>query len=201
MNEFHHGNHFVVLKCSDLRDHANVADLIALGRIVDAMPATSTHWGGIVSDVMAELESAADKFPTWPTDPLHAVAVLSEEAGELVRAVLQAVYEPHKAGPREVRKEAIQTAAMALRFIHSEGRYDYTPAAQHPQFGTDLGAACRWGQQDQDGDCFDTSCGHTYIVNDGETGGMTFCTFCGKRAEFVPWTDESDEAAALEGGA
>jgi hypothetical protein len=34
-----------------------------------------------VRAVLAELDRATRKFPTWPTDPLHAVAVLGEEAG------------------------------------------------------------------------------------------------------------------------
>lgn len=84
-----------------------------------------------LSSVLAELERATRKFPTWPTDPLHAVAVVGEESGELVKAVLQAVYEPHKSTTGEVRIEAIQTAAMALRFIGNLDRYQYTRGDQH----------------------------------------------------------------------
>lgn len=85
------------------------------------------------ASVMAEVERATRKFPTWPTDPLHAVAVLGEEFGELTKAVLQSVYEPHKVKPGEVRTEAVQTAAMALRFLLSLDRYDYAPGVQHEQ--------------------------------------------------------------------
>jgi hypothetical protein len=83
--------------------------------------------------VLAELNRAVDRFPTWPSDPLHAIAVLGEEFGELTKAVLQSVYEPHKVLPGEVRSEAIQTAAMALRFLLSLDRYRYLPSDQHPQ--------------------------------------------------------------------
>jgi NTP pyrophosphatase (non-canonical NTP hydrolase) len=86
-----------------------------------------------VRAVLAELDRATRKFPTWPTDPLHAVAVLGEEAGELTKAVLQAVYEPHKSTPEDVATEAIQTAAMALRFIDSLPRYVYARGEQHSQ--------------------------------------------------------------------
>lgn len=86
-----------------------------------------------VRAVLDELERATSKFPTWPTDPLHAVAVVSEEAGELVKAVLQAAYEPHKSTPEDVATEAIQTAAMALRFIDSLPRYAYARGEQHSQ--------------------------------------------------------------------
>lgn len=81
--------------------------------------------------VLAELDRATSKFPTWPTDPLHAHAILGEECGELLKAIVQATYEPHKSGPNHVRAEAIQTAAMALRFVTSLDRYEYTQCPQH----------------------------------------------------------------------
>ncbi|MDE2596309.1 MAG: hypothetical protein KGL44_05445 [Sphingomonadales bacterium] len=82
---------------------------------------------------LEEVDRAVAKFPLWPTDPLHANGVLGEEFGELSKAVLQAVYEPHKSGKAQVRMEAIQTAAMALRFIASLDRYKYLPGEQHAQ--------------------------------------------------------------------
>jgi NTP pyrophosphatase (non-canonical NTP hydrolase) len=83
----------------------------------------------IMDDVIAELNSARESFPLWPEDPLHAVAILNEEVGELNKAILQIAYEPHKASPDDVRKEAVQVAAMALRFIHNLGqcRFDRSP--------------------------------------------------------------------------
>lgn len=83
--------------------------------------------------IRREVERATAKFPTWPDDPLHAVAVVGEEAGELTKAVLQAVYEPHKSGPVEAFDEAVQTAAMAVRFIMSHGRYRWAGGPQHTQ--------------------------------------------------------------------
>lgn len=83
--------------------------------------------------VMDEVDRATLKFPTWPTDPLHAVAILGEEFGELTKAVLQTIYEPHKVREGELRAEAIQTAAMALRFLASMDRYEFRPCAQHVQ--------------------------------------------------------------------
>ena len=82
---------------------------------------------------MCEVVRAARKFPTWPTDPLHAVAVLGEEFGELTQATLQTIYEPHKSDVDAVRAEAIQTAAMALRFVMSIDRYNFLPCPQHSQ--------------------------------------------------------------------
>lgn len=86
--------------------------------------------------VMTEVARAGAKFPTWPTDPLHALAVLGEEFGELTQAVMQAVYEPHKSGPDQVRAEAIQCAAMAIRFIQSLPVYRYAGSEQHAQLAT-----------------------------------------------------------------
>jgi hypothetical protein len=87
----------------------------------------------IINEISAELTRATVKFPTWPTDPLHAVAVLGEEFGELTKAALQLTYEPHKTSAAEVRMEAIQTAAMALRFAMSLDAYHYQPGDQHKQ--------------------------------------------------------------------
>lgn len=87
----------------------------------------------IQHEVFDEIERAIDKFPTWPTDPLHALAVLGEEFGELTKAVLQSVYEPHKSSMADVREEAVQTAAMALRFLASLDRYELITCDQHRQ--------------------------------------------------------------------
>lgn len=91
--------------------------------------------------VAAELVRATAKFPTWPTDPLHAVAVIGEEAGELTKAVLQAVYEPHKSTPADVEAEAVQVAATSLRFLASIDRYEYARGAQHEQPAIDSARA------------------------------------------------------------
>lgn len=123
-----HGHPLTVAERAELFSMAsNYADLLreresAKARVPD-----------VVADVMAELDKAMTKFPTWPTDPLHAVGVFNEEAGELAKAVLQQVYEPHKNEPDDVRKEALQAAAMAIRFLASLDRYDWARGAQHEQ--------------------------------------------------------------------
>lgn len=91
----------------------------------------------IVNLALTELDRATAKFPTWPTDPLHAVAVLGEEFGELVKALLQFTYERHKTSMEEVRTEAIQTAAMALRLAMSLDVYEFAPCVQHHQAAHD----------------------------------------------------------------
>jgi len=86
-----------------------------------------------LNEVKHELLKATVKFPTWPTDPLHAVVVLNEEVGELNKAVLQCTYEPGKSTINDVRTEALQVAAMALRFIVSLDDYEYRECRQHRQ--------------------------------------------------------------------
>ena len=93
----------------------------------------ATSRDATLTEILLEVERAVAKFPTWPTDPLHALAVLGEEFGELTKEMLQLVYEPHKTSPAEVRKEALQTAAMALRLYRSLDRYEYRPGQQHRQ--------------------------------------------------------------------
>ena len=91
----------------------------------------------IADEALAEVRRAVSKFPTWPSDPLHALAVLGEEFGELTKAMLQLTYEPHKSNPTHVRLEAIQTAAMALRLAASLSDYEYRASVQHSQLRVD----------------------------------------------------------------
>lgn len=87
----------------------------------------------LLKKITGEVERAATKYPRWPTDPLHALAVLGEEFGELTKATLQLSYEPYKTSRADVRSEAIQTAAMAIRFALSLDAYEFCPGDQHPQ--------------------------------------------------------------------
>ena len=87
----------------------------------------------VLREIQEEVERAMRKFPQWPTDPIHAATVIAEECGELQKAVLEAVYEPHKGSRHNIRTEAVQTAAMCLRFLSSMGAYEWFNSAQHPQ--------------------------------------------------------------------
>lgn len=91
----------------------------------------------VVDDVLSEVRNAIKKFPQWPTDPIHAMAVVNEEVGELNKAVLQQVYEPSKNKPGQVYAEALQAAAMLLRFLASYDNYELVPSPQHTKI--DLG--------------------------------------------------------------
>ena len=95
-----------------------------------------------IQEVIEEVRKATSKFPTWPTDPIHAVAVLGEEFGELTKEVVQFTYEPHKSSYADIRMEALQTAAMAIRFVMSLDQYKYRAGEQHQQINT-AGCAAR----------------------------------------------------------
>jgi NTP pyrophosphatase (non-canonical NTP hydrolase) len=87
----------------------------------------------VLLEIQEEVERAMRKFPQWPTDPIHAAAVIAEECGELQKATLEAVYEPHKVSRPNIRTEAVQTAAMCLRFLASLDEYEWFRSKQHQQ--------------------------------------------------------------------
>lgn len=80
-----------------------------------------------------ELNRAVQKHPTWPDDPHHAANVVGEEAGEILKAVMEHTYEPQKSSRADVQAEAVETAAMAVRFLLSMDRYEFVPSLQHAQ--------------------------------------------------------------------
>ena len=76
----------------------------------------------ILESVITELDMARAKWPDWPVDPVHAAAVVSEEAGELVQAANDFCY---SGGDSErMRSEAVQTVAMGLRFLAGLAMYE-----------------------------------------------------------------------------
>jgi len=93
-------------------------------------PSNYATW---IAEVEKEILRAVEKFPTWPDDPIHAAALVAEESGELQKATLEHVYEPHKSELSDVRREAIHTAATAIRFLSSLHRYDFRRCNQHEQ--------------------------------------------------------------------
>lgn len=95
--------------------------------------ATTCSASSVLAEIEAEITRATAKFPTWPTDAVHAAGVVAEEMGELQKEVMQLTYEPHKSTKDSVRKEAVQLAAMAIRFLMSLDRYEYAPGPQHSQ--------------------------------------------------------------------
>lgn len=82
----------------------------------------------VIALINHEIDRAERKFPTFPKDPLHASGVVSEEAGELAQAAVQWTYE---GGSRDqCQIEAIQTAAMAIRFLVALDAMEPAPCDQ-----------------------------------------------------------------------
>lgn len=75
--------------------------------------------------ICAETVRAETKFPNWPTDPIHAAAIVSEEAGELPQAALKYTYEGGDI--IEIQKEATQVAVTAIRFLKAFLAIHYEP--------------------------------------------------------------------------
>lgn len=52
---------------------------------------------------------------------------------------------------------------------------------------------CEWAQEDESSDAWDTSCGHTFLINDGtpSENDMCYCCFCGKTLIGVPFEQEN----------
>ncbi|WP_145960323.1 hypothetical protein [Leminorella richardii] len=78
-------------------------------------PSMETHIAPLVSLLVGELTRASIAHPKWPTDAVHASAILNEEAGELTQAAID--FHFYVDDRERMREEAIQVGAMALRFL------------------------------------------------------------------------------------
>ena len=63
--------------------------------------------------ITKEIQKAEKKFPSWPIDIIHGVAIMQEEAGEAIQRAVQVVYEDGPLG--QLKKELLHTGAMAMR--------------------------------------------------------------------------------------
>ncbi len=66
-------------------------------------------------EINKEISEAIKKFPGFPVDPVHMVAIMAEESGEAVQAALQYAYDNKPV--ENIEKELIQTAAMCVRCL------------------------------------------------------------------------------------
>ncbi|RDE12140.1 MAG: hypothetical protein C4K49_10685 [Candidatus Thorarchaeota archaeon] len=71
--------------------------------------------GSIIDSIFDELAAAEKKHPEWPEDKIHAVAIMVEEAGESMQAVLDYTYA--NGDIEHLKKELAQTGAMCLRVL------------------------------------------------------------------------------------
>jgi hypothetical protein len=74
----------------------------------------------VIDLIFEELKRAEIKHPSWPTDMIHASAVIGEESGELTQACLDYHYKEKEKeiyGTSRMQEEAVQVGAMAIRFL------------------------------------------------------------------------------------
>ncbi len=74
----------------------------------------------IIAAILGELDRAETLHPTWVKDAVHAAAILTEEAGELQKEANEFHFDKkcNRASKRQkMRTEAIQSGAMAIRFL------------------------------------------------------------------------------------
>ena len=83
--------------------------------MMDKERSRQNHLLSQFQDVFAELRRAEEKHPRWPDDPFRALAIITEEVGELAQAIMQRQYEGGSCSL--VEDEATQVAAMGLRFF------------------------------------------------------------------------------------
>jgi hypothetical protein len=74
----------------------------------------------VVGQILEEYIRASD-IHQFPVDVIHAAAIVSEEAGELVKAANDTYYHDCPAHRQNLMEEAVQTGAMAIRFLENIG--------------------------------------------------------------------------------
>lgn len=70
---------------------------------------------GVVLEIFGELAVARDKHPLWPDALVHGAAIVSEQAGGLLKACMAAEMTDEQR--QRARQEAKQVAVTAIRFI------------------------------------------------------------------------------------
>lgn len=93
----------------------------------------SDHLNLLFQEIKLETAKAVKKHPLWPTDPIHALGIVTEELGECQKEILELTYEPNKTTKEALRKEALHLVATSLRFLQSLDQYKFTPAKRHSQ--------------------------------------------------------------------
>lgn len=90
---------------------------LRLVSILDARPELTP----IITALVLELLRAEDLHQGWFEDPLHALAVVNEEVGELNHAGYDFFFGSFFEGSEEIRAkmkdEAVQSGAMCIRFL------------------------------------------------------------------------------------
>jgi hypothetical protein len=68
-----------------------------------------------ITMIFEELRAAEKKHPCWPEDVIHAVGILTEEAGEAMKEAIDVTCTGKSTD--DLKKELAQTGAMAIRAL------------------------------------------------------------------------------------
>jgi len=74
----------------------------------------------VVGQILEEYVRASD-IHQFPTDVIHAAAIVAEEAGELLKAANDTYDYDCPAHRENLLEEAVQVGAMAIRFLENIG--------------------------------------------------------------------------------
>ena len=128
---------------------------------------------------------------------------LIEELAEAKRVRAAAIYE---ASDARMERDALRVQVAGLKdAIHEALECALPPHAARElraalagptrtadQPSVALAKSCVWSQCDEDGDFYDTGCGHAFSFTDGTPtdNEFTHCCFCGLPLDEIKWTDE-----------
>lgn len=70
----------------------------------------------VIDAALCELHRTRQLYPLWPADLVHAAAVVTEEAGEVLKAANDVQWH-NKSSREELTRETIQMIAMGIRLL------------------------------------------------------------------------------------
>lgn len=79
-----------------------------------------------VAALISELKKAEIKHPKFPTDIIHAVSIMNEEAGESIKSAYDITYADGSL--EHLINEVAQTGAMCLRILENIGYLKANPS-------------------------------------------------------------------------
>ena len=127
--------------------------------------------------ILNELKAAKKEHPTFPTDIVHQVAIMVEEAGEAIQAALEHYEE--NGDLKKVEHELFQTGAMVLRCL--ENLQDCREIKNGVPV---IVKTCVWVYY-YSGNMYSTSCGKHYNKGDYSNYGAYKCPSCNNIVELI----------------
>ena len=80
-------------------------------------PGKGMNFSDAMRLIVQEVYSATSRYPLWPSNLVMAAAIAEEESGEVVKECNTYHWKQGPTTLDDIRKEAIQAAAMWIRFL------------------------------------------------------------------------------------